>query len=499
MRIIEFNNLFYLKNNPYEFAWAPDDWFPLNETTREHFKKDILPLIKAGECSITKDIYEKIKNFKQNIPNSSSPKTIVEPDGIILKPHQITAVNYMMRYNKFGFFLGTGTGKTLIAITWLLNVKPESCLIVTPQKVVGQYKEELDKYIVGNNYQVTNFEQLPHYLDKRYEALIVDESHKAKSLSTNINANLTTIASTTKYTYLFTGTPQDKKRFEILAQINILDQRVIPDKTKTKMINRYFFLDDYFNPQKENPAFSNELTTLIKAYTWGKPTEETIELTQEHNYLIKCKHPEDYYDTLMKNRVVIKRDNNERYACVADTPTKLRIYLREICSGYINFTNEYYANKIEHINTDKGLKLSQLITPLKNGIIYYEFTESLPVIEATLKTLRRSYVIVNGSVSSNQSAQLINQFKNNQVAFLVIQSKSGNAGLDLTNTNNIIFYSLPESYIVFHQCKSRIRRIGQEKECNYFYLICEDSIEEYILKSLRKKKSFTDKIFKQYL
>ena len=71
--------------------------------------------------------------------------------------------------------------------------------------------------------------------------------------------------------YLFTGTPQDKSRHEILSQISILDHRVMPVKTRT--LCRYFNQDDYFQPSTEKKAFSKELTLST--------IEETLNLVDE--------------------------------------------------------------------------------------------------------------------------------------------------------------------------------------------------------------------------
>jgi SNF2 family DNA or RNA helicase len=151
------------------------------------------------------------------------------------------------------------------------------------------------------------------------------------------------------------------------------------------------------------------------------------------------------------------------------------------------------------VESPKIDKFRELIQTLPKAIIYYEFTSSLNQIEQVLKEEDKKYVVVNGKCNTKKSTLLIEKFKYHREIYLVIQCRSGNAGLDLTNTNNIIFYSLPESYIVFHQCKARIRRIGQLKDCNYYYLICEDSIEELIYSTLKRKKSFTDKVFQNYL
>lgn len=506
MKISKLNGLFYI-DSPYQYAWCDNDgykqWFPLNTITRAHFKKDILPYIKNNKCEISKKDYDEIRLFSQNKAYSTPVLAYLEPKGITLMEHQKTAVELMFQYHKYGFFLGTGTGKTLIAITYLLNKQPSSCLIVTPQKVVGQYKEELDKYIPNNNYLVTNFEQLPHHIDEDFDCIIIDESHRAKNYMSNINYNLRTLASKATDVFLFTGTPQDKARYDILSQLAILDERVMP--VKTKIINRYFILDDYYNPSKEKLERSDELTYIIKQYTWGKKTDEVITLTKEHNFIVHCEHPKQFYDELAKERIL----EQGSWYCVADNKGVLRIALREIASGFVNWKQDLYdkeGNFISHNEETELLKFNPktepfttLIKAIDSCIIYYEFTNNLKDIEAVLKNLNKSYVIVNGSTSKKKSTELINKFKQGQVKYLVIQSRSGNAGLDLTNVHDVIFYNLPESYIVFHQCKSRIRRQGQTKECNYFYLIDKDTIEEAVYKSLARKKSFTEKVFKQYI
>lgn len=506
-QVYELNGFFYLKGFIKDYQWCfklPDkngeslQIFLLNEITKQAFRKDILPMIRAGTVSITSNVYDTIKTFKQNpcIEEQRREKVkLIIPEGITLKEHQEVAVKKMMQYYKYGFFLGTGTGKTLIAITWLLSKRPESCLIVTPQKVIGQFRSELDKYFPGNTYEITNYEQLHKYTDKTYEAFILDESHRAKSYTSNINIQCRDIAKHSTYVYLFTGTPQDKHRHEILAQLSILDERVMPGKVHTQ--ERYFTFDDYFNPKAEIPAFQEELTAIINCYTWGKKTEDVVDLTKEHNVIVKCPHPDNSYDVLYKDRVA--KDTKTNTYCVADNKGVLRMRLREICAGILTTQDLDHKEYKLDLYSSKKDKFKELIQALPKAIIYYEFTASLKQIEDVLKEQNKNYVIVNGKCNTTKSTILIERFKRLKEIYLVIQSKSGNAGLDLTNTNNIIFYSLPESYITFHQCKSRIRRIGQLKDCYYYYLICEDTVEEDIYKSLKRKKSYTDKVFQNYL
>ena len=398
----------------------------------------------------------------------------------------------MITYPKYGFFLGTGTGKTLIAISFLITMGITKALIVTPKKVIDQYQQELNKYIHNHQCVVTNYEQVSNYINQDFDVLILDESHRAKNVSSNISTYLKKIAKKTPNVYLFTGTPQDKQRHEIMAQLYLLYDHFMPGKTR--FINRYFNLDDYYKPKSEKRNFSAELTEMIESISWGKETDDVLDLSAcpEKDIFVQCPHPDPIYDQLIEDRVI---EFPNGAAVVADSKALLKIKLREICSGFVRVERGTQTGT-KSLYNPKSKVLQSLLPTLSNAIIYTEFKKDIIAVKTICDSLNIDYVVVDGS--TKKSGGLINRFKNGDVRFLIMQNKSGSAGLDLTCTNNIIFYTLPESYITFKQCKGRIRRPGQTKECNYYYLLCKDSLEYDMIKSLKKKKSFTTRLFKIY-
>lgn len=500
MRLYELNGFYYLAGCNKYYDWLSDidnkPYFMLNNVTRAKFIQDILPLIKSGECTYDIKALNNIKNFVQ------APKRIpelnlkpVEPDPINkpLMQHQIETVNRMIKYPKYGFFLGTGTGKTLIAISFLLTLNLTKALIVTPKKVVDQYTEELNKYIPNNKHIVTNYEQVNKYTNQSFDVVILDESHRAKNISSQISKDLKEITSKTPNVYLFTGTPQDKQRHEIFAQFYLLYDHFMPGKTR--FLNRYFTLNDYYKPKAEKSDFSNELTEMIQSISWGKETEEVIDLSAcpEKEIIIKCNTPDPVYQQLIKNRIV---EFPNSATVVADSPAQLKMKLREIASGFVRVQKGTRTGTKPLLNT-KIPELMPLLSQLNQAIIYAEFTRNIKDIATACDNANYSYGIIDGK--TKRTGEIIEQFKNNQIKFLIMQNKSGNAGLDLTCTHNTIFYTLPHSYIIFKQCKGRTRRKGQTKECNYYYLLCEDSLEYDMLKTLKRKKNYTSsRVFKIY-
>ena len=71
-------------------------------------------------------------------------------------------------------------------------------------------------------------------------------------------------------------------------------------------------------------------------------------------------------------------------------------------------------------------------------------------------------------------------------------------GLNLQKANRVIYFTLPDKSELFEQSKARIHRIGQTRTCFYYYLLSRDTIEEDVLETLKKRKDYTDELFKAY-
>ena len=501
MKLYELNGFYYIKDCDTYYDWLSDQdnipYFHLNNTTRQKFIQDILPLIKSGKCEYDKKALDKIRYFVQ-APTRNLPEQLVliEPDPMNkpLMPHQIEAVNRMIKYPKYAFFLGTGTGKTLIAISFLMTMNLTKALIITPKKVIDQYKKELDKYIPNNQCVVTNYEQVTNYTNENFDVLILDESHKAKNYTSSISANIKQISRKTPNVYLFTGTPQDKQRHEIFSQLYLLYDHFMPGKTR--FWNRYFNLNDYYKPKSEKSNFSHELTEMIESISWGKETDDVIDLSKcpENDIIIECSKLDPLYYQLTEDKILEFSDGS---AVVADSKAKLKIKQREMCCGFVRVERDGQKGT-KRIFNPKENPVIRFLPTIDHAIIYTEFKRDIQNLSKICDDLKLSYAIVDGSTSKKKADCFIEWFKNGTIRFLIMQSKSGNAGLDLTCTNNVIFYTLPESYIVFKQCKGRIRRPGQNKVCNYYYFICEDSVEYDMIKSLKRKKCFSNRVFKIY-
>jgi superfamily II DNA or RNA helicase len=547
--LYEKNGFIYIHNEDLDIDYPDwittdyptgDPYFLLNNTTRIHFKEFFLPYLKEGKFKISKILYEDIKNFVQN-PARDAPTSMFTYIGSIkLKPHQINAINNMLTHKRFAFFYGTGTGKTLIAISYLYSYISEAIaevdkpfiypkkhiIIVTPKKVIPQYEEECKKYLkdfykinttgdCSNPYTITiiNFESLHKVKCKWCDCLIIDESHKAKSYTSEINKQLRVLSNKSDEIYLFTGTPIDKSRHEIFPQLAILDERVYPSKTRFNY--RYYNIDDYHNPKSEKGFFKDEITDMIQSYSEAVKTTDVVDLPELENVIIECNHPEDYHDELRKDSMCTVNipGTDATGICIADTPATVRTKQQEVCSGFLldievrkldfygKLIKKYKEDKIVlHTKILKQHKLKELIEERKftRGIIFTNFTAEIELVQEVTTNLCKSSVIINGDTPTSKVNEYKELLRKKDIDFIIANVNCTNAGLDMYFINKVLFYSLPDSYITYHQCVSRIYRMGQVHKCYVYHLICKDSVESAKYKALSTKKNFTNKFYASY-
>jgi SNF2 family DNA or RNA helicase len=436
--------------------------------------------------------------------------------GIVLDEYQEIAVNKMLGNQRYCIFMGAGSGKTIIALTYINSSSGTTFIVVTPKKVVGQYIAEGEKYVSdakfatirdgkgfepidydGKKVYVINYERMGKLpKDLVIDGLIFDESHSLKNFTSLANKTATKLAGQCKDIYMFTGTPTDEDRHEIFAQLKILCPQVVP--TKTHFMHRYFLLNDYGKPIRE--LHSQELDEIIIKMVYGELTRKMIDLPPAIHYEIECTFKDkSIYDQMNKHSVVALDKNNNLTTLdkgtrivTAESPAIKEFKERQIASGYI-----YDNDDIIYLNDNpKAKPFLELIPQLKNALIFTRLRADMVIVTQLLDELGRSYITVDGSTKDSDS--LIAKFKNNEVDFLVIQLRSGNAGLHLVNTTNIVYYSLPESSLVYEQTMYRIRRRGQTNTCYYYSLIVKGTSEKKNLRRLKTKIEKTEDQFKLY-
>ena len=101
-----------------------------------------------------------------------------------------------------------------------------------------------------------------------------------------------------------------------------------------------------------------------------------------------------------------------------------------------------------------------------------------------------------GKTPQKDRENIIERFQDEKdpLRFFVSNPHTGGRGLTLTAASYMIFYSNSYDLELRIQAEDRIHRIGQEKSCTYVDMVCENTVDEKILESLKKKVSISNEV-----
>ena len=126
-------------------------------------------------------------------------------------------------------------------------------------------------------------------------------------------------------------------------------------------------------------------------------------------------------------------------------------------------------------------------------------------VRAIYSTLLREYgagsvVTFYGDTPQDKRQPNIDKFqKDKKCRFFVGTPQTGGYGITLTAASNMIYYSNGYDLEKRLQSQDRIHRIGQKRNVTYIDILAEDTVDEKIVKALRKKINIASQVMGEEL
>lgn len=444
-----------------------------------------------------------------------------------LMKHQRYALACMSTQNHLAIFYEAGTGKTAIALTWLIRSLKEGrikdALIICPASLIGNWRSSMDKManfegvstadvellkasttIVsfrktwkcvksvhthrdGSTYNTKSYTLAPT-VDKHWSAIIVDESHALGGHSSSQTQACLLLARLATYRYIMTGTPvsgsskaSGKDWQKLYGQIRFLE----PDRWRTwsafcqECVSSY---DKWYNPSS---YYEKHCEELIQQYGIFAKLEDCVDMPGYTETTVPCELMEKKVYKDIKNMCVMEYNIDPKNS---GTPF---IKLLQICSGHLLDSNKHAMQ----LKTTKDEALTDLLSGTDDKIVIFcMFTESVDRCARIARKLGKNTVIFDGR-SRTETWRL---FQEQDAEVIVVQYMAGGAGLDLYAGNTMIMFEPCLSSLGMTQARARIYRKGQTEKCRYLYLSTPHTIEEKVWKSVLNGVSVTAAMLAEY-
>lgn len=416
----------------------------------------------------------------------------------MLYPHQMGALEATEGRNHVAYYLDMGLGKTYVGaekmqlignahnllicqkskiLDWVEHFAEHTDL--TPHDLtkgkcaIREFLEPHDHPIVG----VINYElawRRPELLRLVDFTLMLDES----SLIQNRQAKQTKFVMRLKPSavILLSGTPTAGKYENLWTQAHLLGWEIGERAYQNAFVNwvtkeyggiRLKVVDKinpYKNVERLRRKFREHGAIFMK-------TEEVMSMPKQNFVPVKVTRANEY-DHFMDEGIVILKDGTE---IVGDTSLTKRLRARQLCGQHCKAKIDAFADLLA--STDNRL------------VVFYNFNEELKVLLEACG--ERPVSIVNGETKD------LGAYETHENSVTLVQYQAGAMGLNLQLSNKVIYFTPPERSDLFEQSKKRIHRIGQNRPCFYYLLICKNTIERDIYKALEQRRDYTDELFRK--
>lgn len=411
-----------------------------------------------------------------------------------LFPHQQTALKETEQFNRVAYYLDMGLGKTYVGSEKAISFHLPIVVICQKSKVqdwiehfrqnynIGVFdltnKKQLEEFsgTVGNFVGVINYDLVfrrSYFAHITGFTLVLDESSVIQNESTQRAKFI--LKMQPENVILLSGTPTAGKYEKLWSQLHLLGWSISKDLYYKQYVEMEWIEDH--NSGFRIPhvvGYKNVDRLKMKLAQHGAifmKSEEVFDLPEQVIIPIQSKATSEYR-RFMRDAVITI--NGREF--IGDTILSKRTYARMMCSFLNRERVEAFKDLVQ--STEDRL------------IVFYNFNDELTILKAEIA--ERPISIVNGETKD------LTAYENCGDSVTFVQYQAGAMGLNLQKANKIIYFSLTDRSELFEQSKKRIHRIGQQKTCFYYQMICPGTVEEAILETLEMRKDFTDELFKKY-
>ena len=461
--------------------------------------------------------------------------------------HQLTALEKSSDKKVYALFMEMGTGKTKVAIDNLAMLydkgKINGVLIIAPkgvyktwysqefpihmpthvhykmvlwQAIINQkQKKRLDilfKTGVELHVLIMNVEAFSttkgvefarKFLSCHETFMVVDESTTIKNPEAKRTKNIINLAIHAKYRRILTGSPVTKSPLDLYKQCEFLDPDLLNHSSYYTFRSRYATMRSAnFNGRSVQlvVGYKNlaELSEKLKPFSYRVLKDDCLDLppkTYMKRIITLTPEQEKIYRQMKQMALA---EMNGKVITTMNALTQL-MRLHQITCGHFKADDD----SIQPIKNNRLSQLLEVLEELEGKAViwaHYQFD-----VQTIVKAIEEKYgeksVVTYYGLTPNEIRQTnLERFQTkDETRFLVGTPQTGGYGITLTAASTMIYYSNGYDLEKRTQSEARIDRIGQKFPMTYVDIIAEDTVDERIVKALRKKINIATQVMGEEL
>src|SRR3990172_7833690 len=370
---------------------------------------------------------------------------------------------------------------------------------------------------------ITNYESLSmedlYRLFKEWqpEVLIFDEAHYIKSYKAKRSKLAKSLAlpksGPAPFKYILTGTLVTNTPMDVFYPYLILDggatfgdnfyafrSRYFVDRNRHMPKQRHFPKWEPKTIKKDSFDGVGELNKRLYIHGMRVKKEECLDLpdlVQIQTLVEMLPNQKKHYEEMKKDFITFIEDtkNSVGRVAVADMAIVKALRLMQITSGFIKTATDEVVS-FDETPKDAALKeyLGQL-TPEHKIIVWAVWKENYGRIGRICEELGIKHVFCHGEISAKEKQESVEAFQMDpDTRVFILHPGIAGICINLVCADYSIFYSRTFSLEQSLQAEARNHRGGSEihQKITRIDLVCEDSIDEKIVKALVSKQKISE-------
>ena len=461
--------------------------------------------------------------------------------------HQVTALEKSWQKKVYALFMEMGTGKTKVAIDNLAMLYDKGnvngALIIAPKGVYKTwYSQEFPIHMPAhiryklvlwqaaiNQKQKKRLDTLfetgvnLHILIMNVEAfsttkgvefarkflschetfMVVDESTTIKNPEAKRTKNIINLATHAKYRRILTGSPVTKSPLDLYKQCEFLDPYLLHHSSYYTFRSRYATLRTaHFNGRSVQlvVGYKNlaELSEKLKPFSYRVLKDECLDLppkTYMKRIITLTPEQQKVYRQMKQMALA---EMNGKVITTMNALTQL-MRLHQITCGHFKADDD----SIQPIKNNRLSQLLEVLEELEGKAViwaHYQF-DVKTIVKAIQEKYGEKSVVTYYGLTPNEIRQTnLERFQTkDETRFLVGTPQTGGYGITLTAASTMIYCSNGYDLEKRTQSEARIDRIGQKFPMTYIDILAEDTVDERIVKALRKKINIATQVMGEEL
>ena len=461
--------------------------------------------------------------------------------------HQLKALEMSWNKEVFAYFMEMGTGKSKVLLDNISMLydkgKINGALIVAPKGVYKNwsdseipehlvnhiekktvlwqalinkkqqdkldtlFKSEVDLHILIMNVEAFSTKKgldfAAKFLSCHNALVAIDESTTIKNPGAQRTKNILSLSKLSKYRRVLTGSPVTKSPLDLYTQCEFLDPWLLDCTSYYAFRTRYALMKTAnFNGRSVQivTGYKNlaELSEIVKKFSYRVLKDDCLDLPPKTfmKRIIQLSPEQKRIYSQMKSMALAEL--NGKMTTTFNAITQI-MRLQQITCGHFKADD----GSVQEIKNNRITELMDLLEEVEGkAVIWAHWRHDIAtIVREVEKEYPGSVMTYYGDTSTEDRQKAIREMQDpeSKIRFLVGTPQTGGYGITLTGASTMIYYSNGYDLEKRKQSEARIDRIGQEKPMTYIDILAEDTVDEKIVKALRKKVDIATQVMGEEL